>query len=482
MQIINKGSKVRYYYYYLSLIALSFLTACQTTGSKYKPEFNNEGYSQSQDGEIITSRFKGNSQTSEDETLMLANVRAIEICREMGKKIAIPLGTTNLTRQEMVTKSSSIPAHAGAQNTAKSWQEKMTYPGYETKFTCEDSFYNAGVGVKELSPEDAKKNVKDMMGALLIVKSSPQNENLDVGDFITRVNGKRIQTGDEYLAALQKSDSEATFSLVRDGKQKEVKVQLKDESSSLLAAQDELVKKACTSSEISSRPICKAKRAAVSQLGDQTLGIAYKETPQPKRSLKEIESEDEVVHRVENEGRNWRIGLGVGLIPMSQLLGTYHNSTTSATSKVDMDIEPGVQFSLQVAYMPKYSWGFSGAIAASLPRKDFDDVIEISSFALKGNAVYRFDEPYLFLGPNVAFHSFKEPSQDSSPVTRYENGAGIGLQTGIGVWVLDNVALELEYELLNFEYTRNFRISGVDSNDETEAYLNSFILSVKAMF
>ncbi len=284
----------------ISLFFVLNLFACATSyRTKYLPLNSQGGYEDHKINESVrVARFTGNAYTNVKDASKLSVFRAIEVCRESGNRIARIFGQNNLSKSKDYQRSSSYtyssPTHftgnatttsnynylgGGMMNSSSntnfngtfqggqtygggsSWVETLTFPTYDTYFACHDQAWAVGIVPKDLTVEDLKPLVKDLMAAIQIESLSGDSPNfsvLQVGDIIYKVNKKRITNGVDFILALNDAPNKQQISLqlFRDGKQKTVNVIAVDLTQEFTTDNQEVVSMACTVPEIKARSIC----------------------------------------------------------------------------------------------------------------------------------------------------------------------------------------------------------------------------------
>jgi hypothetical protein len=255
------------------LIACVYLSVgCATTRTKYEPEGKRGGYSDKEldDKGIMVARFAGNAFTNSNDALALSEFRALEVCYERGFKVARMYGTQNLSAAQTIQRSSSDFSATGNRNyisgngNSTTWNQTVHYPTFDTYFSCTNQAYMTKVKLKVISAEDMKPLVKDLMGALQVqdfLDDSPNRDLLQIGDFIIKVEGTRVQNMAAVINAIDRSKNKDGIALgiIRDGKSLTVSVKAVDGTSVLEKETKKLIFKACTNvPEIADRPICES--------------------------------------------------------------------------------------------------------------------------------------------------------------------------------------------------------------------------------
>jgi hypothetical protein len=285
-------------YFCLFLLSIA-ISGCGTMRTKYQPQGDSGGYSEQKvDDKIMVARFAGNAHTSKGDASAFSAFRATEICKEQGLKIARLYITKDISTSQVVQKTSNynyqqptyVSGHAnsntnynyygggyGQTNTNTSlngtvsggssqggstaWQETYIYPTFDTYFSCTNQAFMTYVRLKEVSAEDAKPYVKDLMGFVQIDEifdESPNKGILQVGDFMVKVNGNRIQSQPQYVSAIDasKDKNRIVIQIIRDGKPRIVNIKAVDATAMLEEQTVKIIGAVCAAPEVKNRPIC----------------------------------------------------------------------------------------------------------------------------------------------------------------------------------------------------------------------------------
>ncbi len=289
----------------ISLILLAaWVSGCATGRTKYDPYTSSGGYSEANvDEKIMVARFAGNAFTNKGDAAKLSNFRATEICYEKGYKALRIYDIKDLSSSQIVQKTSSYNSQqptyfsgsgtantnintyggsgfantnsnfsgstsgGGSQGGSTSWQETYHYPTFDTVFSCTNQAYMLKFKPKEISADDMKPFVKDLMGAVQVeevMDGSPNKGILDNGDFIIKVNGSRVKNKAQMMSAIDSSKDKEKIALtvVRDGQVKTVSAIAIDGTSIIIQETEKLATQACTLPEVKKRPICAERMPA----------------------------------------------------------------------------------------------------------------------------------------------------------------------------------------------------------------------------
>jgi hypothetical protein len=284
----------------VSLLAVLLLFAgCASTRTKYQPMDESGGYAEKViDNKTMMSRFAGNAFTNANDAMVLSQFRAVELCRDKGFVGARVLGfqdlSTSQTVQRSSTSTSSTPvkvrgnrsstgtancyagscygsgtsnysatATGGDQSSqTRTWNETYHYPTFDTYFRCANESHRLGANIIPISADDMKPYVQDLMGAVQVQglsDDSPNKEVLQVGDFITKVDGTRVQNNAQLISAVEdaKSKNKIKVRIVREGKAQTVVISAINATDSFKEENQKLVTSICSNaSEVRDRPLC----------------------------------------------------------------------------------------------------------------------------------------------------------------------------------------------------------------------------------
>lgn len=293
-----KKIKLINFYAFLSLCAIT--TGCATgSRSKYVPLTESGGYSESNsENSIMITRFAGNAYTSAKDASEFSAFRAVEYCMEKGYKVVRFHKQENNSSSKTVQRTSNYnyqqPTYfSGTANSntnynylgygqarsntntsvngsfqggssyggGSTWNETYNFPVFDTYFECKNKVLMVGVGVKDITVEDMKPYVKDLMGAIQVIKlteDSPNQGIIKIGDIVTKVGDNRVQKNIDFISAIHQQDNEKNIeiTLLRDGKTKKIKVKATDKTQEVEQEYQNLVYSVCSVPEIKGRPIC----------------------------------------------------------------------------------------------------------------------------------------------------------------------------------------------------------------------------------
>lgn len=300
---------------YVLVTSLLILASCanRPTRTMYIPNTGNGGYSDAtKDNLIKLANFSGNAYTKSDDAAIFAQLRMFEVCDEnnmlprmvsmdnlsKSKNVlntssstyvaptyysgnsntnvngsAYNYGNGNSSLNAFDTTSSSGTAYGGSRTSnSQTWEETLNFPDYVVKFICSDKVSILGVDIKEVSADDMKPYVKDLLGGMQITKvmpDSPNQEILQVGDIVTKMNGRRIANKED--SAVQSHnfthDDKVKLTLFREGKQMVVTAKQKDYTGFISDYRKKILSAACVVPEIASRPSCNSSRNPSSESG-----------------------------------------------------------------------------------------------------------------------------------------------------------------------------------------------------------------------
>lgn len=286
------------------------LGACATK-TAYQPHGREGGYSEIQVGEnLYMSRFSGNALTHANDASLYSAFRAIEICHQQGKAVARVHGVVDESTQKSVVKSSNYQYQAptyfsgtsssstnydlfggafGSSSTetdmfgstyggqtyggGQTWTETYNFPTYDTYFSCVDETFFTGINLQQISKEDMRAHVKDLLGALQVVgttSDSPNIGRIEKGDFIIRVAGIRVENVIDYWRAVDGADNKQRIQveIVRDGVRKSIFLEALDATREFINIQDQVVNMVCSGREVVKRPVCSGQPVTASAESD----------------------------------------------------------------------------------------------------------------------------------------------------------------------------------------------------------------------
>lgn len=258
------------------VILLLFTISCATHRTPYQPHDDYYGgYSENLSGELKFARFTGNAHTFASDAQLFSHFRAMEICRESEKPVALVVEQLDLSQEKQVQRSSTSGSFIGKTyfGSSSSWVETYTFPTYDTYFVCTDKAYTTNVSFKVITKEDMKLLVKDLKGAVQVFslnKESPNHGILMEGDIIIKMNGERVEYLGEIVWGLEKAKNKEAIPVVlfREGELLKINIKSREVTDSVLTRQSEIVKSLCQVSEIGERPICTGRNIASDDIKD----------------------------------------------------------------------------------------------------------------------------------------------------------------------------------------------------------------------
>lgn len=267
------------------LSLLLIIVACSSNErSKYRSYDKEErgGYSLekfTEEFEAVT--FQGNRFTKKQDAEAFARFRAIEICSERGNSLTQILGVLDKSAAKEVRRSSSnvygFPSYyygyspfysrysgigfsAGINTvSSQSWNETLVYPRFEVIFRCAKKVLEPELILREVSAEEMKHLVKDLMGGLQVekvMKDSP-NHSLMPQDIILRARGQRISRNWELLASFDEKNQKIGAVILREGQKMNVFLSARDVTEEAQKSQQETINSVCKFEEVASRSLCK---------------------------------------------------------------------------------------------------------------------------------------------------------------------------------------------------------------------------------
>ncbi len=275
----------------LFFVAIASLLSCATR-TKYEPHGNSGGYSETTlDSGVNVARFSGNAHTTPGDAKIFSQFRAVELCEQQGSKVTRILKVEDKSQSKDVQKSetsthqrpstidgssnsiggytsySGTVTGGSATSNTTSWIETLNFPIYDAYFSCANQVYLTGIVPKDLSADEMKSLVKDLLGAIQVQSFGEQSPNkgvLRVGDIIYKLNKERVTTVDQFSAEVNSSKEKLNLkaSIFRDGQPLVVKIKATDSTDTFLKFSEQLKAAACTVSEVKTRPICQNRMPA----------------------------------------------------------------------------------------------------------------------------------------------------------------------------------------------------------------------------
>ncbi len=265
-----------------------FAQGCATEPTIYQPHGEQGGYSDAKiDEKTMVARFAGNSLISKNEVALFSHFRAIEVCREQGFKLSRVYATRDLSNSQTVQKSSTStfqdPVYfSGAVNSntnfngavygggglalTTSWQETYTYPIFDTYYRCANEVFTVLVKLKQITIQDMKPFVKDLLAAVQIEEILPDSPNIDVfkvGDLVLKVNEKRIQNIEQFDVAIgeAKDPKKIPLQIVREGVARKIVIVADDKSANIVKAENQIIYNVCAPPEFWNRKTCSSQKS-----------------------------------------------------------------------------------------------------------------------------------------------------------------------------------------------------------------------------
>lgn len=257
----------------LALLVISMVTACSSLNATYEPfdESRRLGYVDQKLADHFWSvKFYGNLFTEPTDIVLLAQLRAVEICQKEGK------GLTHFLKMHDATPAKSIQTAEGfykfiptylkndvsTQRVGNSFEVSTgsNDPLYEVIFTCVDQAYSAQLQLREIAAEDAKSIVQDLRGVIQVDgfdSETANSKNLQVDDFIYKVNGIRVKNRVDFYRVIDSSTAPtAKLTVLRERKNIEVEAQLTNISAAAKDFGQKVINTACRKEEMKSVSIC----------------------------------------------------------------------------------------------------------------------------------------------------------------------------------------------------------------------------------
>jgi hypothetical protein len=145
---------------------------------------------------------------------------------------------------------------------SQSWNDTLTFPTFDSFFSCTHQAYMMKVKMKSVSAEDMRSMVKDLMGAVQVenvMAESPNRGILHTGDFVIKINNERVQNIHQISAVVDAAENKENLSvsLIRDGQTMTVIAKATDASSMIMEQNRKIISSACIVPEIKARAVCK---------------------------------------------------------------------------------------------------------------------------------------------------------------------------------------------------------------------------------
>lgn len=272
---------------FFQILILALIAGCSSTKpTPYQKEKKKQGYRDNVFEEMKVASFKGNSYTKKDRARMFAEFRAIESCRSESHKHANIIDIFDKTIEKEIIRSSGGawgPSFYGGMYpyysryssigvgidystiSTNSWSETLIFPYIEVYYTCTDAIFRPQVLFKELSSEQIKHLVKDVKGAIQvenILKGSPNENSLQLGDIVLKANGKRIEKVYELIRMFNTDSRDVSLQMLREGSIVVTKLKSADVTKEVIRTEEEIIQNVCRYKkddkqlELKSRVIC----------------------------------------------------------------------------------------------------------------------------------------------------------------------------------------------------------------------------------
>lgn len=253
----------------IASILMALLYSCSTPSrTKYQQWGETGGYLNKTLGKnLYSAMFGGNALTVQEDALMLAKFRAVEICDNDENKFAVFHNVINRTITDTVIKSNTdvtpynfLGTTSYSGNTT-SWVENREFPTYEVIFSCEHELLKAGIDFEVVDRTVTSPTVKDNLGGLLVrgfATYSLNGEVLRRGDIVVSVEGNRVISVKEFSESISRATkpNKISVSFIREQKIKNGIIKLSDVSFDFRNENSKLIANACRAEEISNFEIC----------------------------------------------------------------------------------------------------------------------------------------------------------------------------------------------------------------------------------
>lgn len=248
------------------------LTACSSLNATYEPfdQSRRMGYEDVKQGENAwVVKFYGNLFTEPTDIVLMAQLRAVEICQKQGKALTHFLKMNDETPAKSIQTAEGfykfVPPYLKSDVVLKSPGNSFEVasgsndPVYGVTLSCVDQAYSAQVQLREIAAEDAKSIVQDLRGLLQVDAFEAESMNtkaLQVDDFIIKANGLRVKNRVDFYRVLDAANGQARLTISRERKILEVDVQLSNISAAVKTFGQKVVNQACRKEEMKSVSIC----------------------------------------------------------------------------------------------------------------------------------------------------------------------------------------------------------------------------------
>lgn len=268
------------------ILPIIILSACSSTRpTPYQKEKKKQGYSDLTEETINISSFKANSYTKPQMAKAYAEFRAIDNCLQQ-QKIANIFDISDRTIQKTVTRTSGASmgpsygmglgmypyysryssfALGVGWNTVNtdSWNETLIFPIMDIYYTCSDKVFRPQILLKEISAEQMKLLVKDLKGALQVEKildNSPNQNVIEPGDLILKVNGGRIENIHELIHSFDDKQRSVSVEILREGLRKIVQLNSIDVTPEVQKSEQEIIAQVCKNKKAKNQDELKTHR------------------------------------------------------------------------------------------------------------------------------------------------------------------------------------------------------------------------------
>lgn len=253
----------------MKFLLLAFIISC-SSATKYQKKKKGEGYTDGKKGDISYTEFYANSHTKSENALLMAQYRATEVCKPQSSYF---LTTEDNSKVRNITRTSgSYPFYNTAyypyrrgwslgvgfgSYSSESWQDKQVYPRIRVYYLCDQKFYAPKGEFKEVSAKDLSYIYKDILGAIIVEDTASDQTELERGDIILKMDGRRVDKLAEFYYRFQKQP-EQQLELLRDGRRVKIKVNAKDVTSEVIKFNEDVAKKMCELEEefLTASPKC----------------------------------------------------------------------------------------------------------------------------------------------------------------------------------------------------------------------------------
>lgn len=266
--------KLNFKVFILGLLVLSglFLASCSSLNAGYEPfdQSRRMGYQDVKLSENAWAvKFYGNLFTEPTDIVLMAQLRAVEICQKQGKALTHFLKMNDETPAKSIQTAEGfykfVPPYLKNDVILKSPGNSFEVasgsndPVYEVTFTCVDQAFSAQLQLREIAAEDAKSIVQDLRGVLQVDAFEAESLNtktLQVDDFILKANGFRVKNKVDFYRVLDTSNGQTKLTVSRERKNIEVDAQLSNISAAVKTFGQRVVNEACRKETLKSATIC----------------------------------------------------------------------------------------------------------------------------------------------------------------------------------------------------------------------------------